>query len=90
MSWLFSGFFWLNLLKQNNEHNHTQTSSRSHLQNIEGKFYVNAGTLITYDFPFGKVKKLYGAQQWSSNKKSKFKKHHVAYETAHANTLHLL
>ena len=33
-------FFWLNPLKfvQNNDHNHTQTSSCSHLQNIEGKF----------------------------------------------------
>ena len=43
----------------------------------------NAGMLITYNLPFSQVKKLYRAQQWSSNKKSKFKKHHVAYGALH-------
>ena len=45
--------------------------------------FVNADMLITYDLPFGQVKKLYRAQQQSSNKKSKFKKHHVAYGALH-------
>ena len=39
--------------------------------------------LITYNLRFGQVKKLYRAQQRSSNKKSKFKKHHVAYGVLH-------
>ena len=43
---------------------------------------VNAGMLITYDLPFGQVKKLYGAQQRFSNK-NKFKKRHVAYSALH-------
>ena len=72
---------WLNPLKlwvQNNDHNHTQTLSHSHLQNIEGKFLSKNAGMLTYNLPFGHVKKLYGAQQRSSNKKRKFKKHHVA------------